>query len=649
MKRLSCFLILFVLTMPVYAQDTPYMLSQEGEIIDVEISPVPVFPDEKVYLEITVRNTGRLNWSAGDYIVYADLYDANKSLVERTAEVRGKSTIPSGTSELLVLHFKSPKAGNYSIKAGVILTEDITQIRKELIESRYHDFYVDLKRKKVKVSGNFATENEYITLTGNKEGPFVTEGFNTVNNLSLRIDYDISDDKRLEGFLHTKATDNPLIDTKTVSFEEVYINYFSEQFNVKLGDFYQEFSDYTISKNLEGVSSEIKLNRFKIMPFFGREWEAENEIQYTRYVYGVRPEYKIMENSWIRDFTVGFNYVSTQDDSGSLESEHEENVSDLDNHVYSVDTRLAFNNGLEFETEYAGSRNDEDVKDNEKARSGNAFRFTSRYMSEKLWLLGKYIRVNSRFDNPAGFAVQDREEYFARGICKITTWLSIKPLYRQYRDNLDKSKSTTTKVKTPELTLTINPIKSWEDLSIDLSQRKRYRKSADESTYERWVTNEVVLNNRIWKTYFDLGYSQRKIKDKTDAENDSATQIISLGVRSLLEYRDLTITPSLRYSRENEKLRVSNNKDITNSVTLGLNFSLYPFNLDLYHTFFDSDRYTDDSDYRRNRSDIRLKYRIGGSWDKVVTIGYELVDYNHEDNDSDYSEKRVYAKLDFRF
>jgi len=264
-KKFSCILLLFVLTFPAYAQDIPYMLSKEGEIIDVEISPLPAFPNEELYLEITVRNTGKLSWTAGDYKVYADLYDSNKSFVKRMAEEKGRVTIPSGTSEILLLRFKAPKTGDYSLKAGIILTEDITQVREEYAGSSYYDFSVTAKKIKANFSGSLTTDMEYVDLTGNTSGPFVTEGFNIVNDLNLRLDSELADDKRIEGFAHIRATDNPLIDAKTVSCEEAYINYFSGMVDVKLGDFYQEFSDYSINNSLEGIAVDFKLDKLKII------------------------------------------------------------------------------------------------------------------------------------------------------------------------------------------------------------------------------------------------------------------------------------------------------------------------------------------------------------------------------------------------
>lgn len=52
-KIFPCLLLLFLLAIPVYAEN-PYILSKEGEIVEVEISPIPAFPSEELYLEITV-------------------------------------------------------------------------------------------------------------------------------------------------------------------------------------------------------------------------------------------------------------------------------------------------------------------------------------------------------------------------------------------------------------------------------------------------------------------------------------------------------------------------------------------------------------------------------------------------------------------
>ncbi|MFH1901762.1 MAG: DUF6029 family protein [Candidatus Omnitrophota bacterium] len=651
MKRILSIFFLLIITIPAYAEN-PYILSKEGEIIEVEISPLPAFPNEELYLELTVRNTGKLSWTAGDYIVYADLYDASRNLIKRAAEGKGRVTIPSGTSDILLLRFKAPGAGDYSAKAGIILTEDITDVREEYMESSCHDFSVTAKKIKTNFSGSLTTDMEYINLTGNTSGPFVTEGFNIVSDLNLRLDSELGDNKKIESFAHIRATDNPLIDAKTISCEEAYINYLSTPIDVKLGNFYQEFSDYSINNSLEGIAADLKLDKLKIMPFAGREWEAENETQYSRYVYGIRPEYKLIENktdSLIRDFTIGFNYVSTQDDASSLKSEHESGVSDLDNRVYSADAKVVLNNGLRFETEYAYSRNDADSKGTTPAERGNAFRFIAKYMREKLWVFGKYTRANSRFNSAEGYSVKDKEEYFTRAIYKIANWLSIKPLYREYHDNVDDSKATKTRVRTPELTLSVRPIKKLKDFTIDLSQRRRYRKAGDASVDENWITNEITLNHRIGKNYFDFNYGYRRREDDADDTNDSRTRLYSFGIRSLLELNELRITPSVRYLRDREKLVVSGNKDVTNSAVLGLNFQLHYFDLNLYQTFLDSDRYSADSDYKKVSSDFRLRYKIGGSWDKVLTMGYEIADYNHEDNTLDYTENRAYAKMEFRF
>jgi len=75
-------------------------------------SPHPVKAGEKLTFQVILINTGTEKWTAKEYSLRAEIYDAEKNYLTRTDSIKGRVEVEAGGTVSLYIPFRVP--GNYS-------------------------------------------------------------------------------------------------------------------------------------------------------------------------------------------------------------------------------------------------------------------------------------------------------------------------------------------------------------------------------------------------------------------------------------------------------------------------------------------------------------------------------------------------------
>ncbi len=656
MKILLVILSIILVAIPAYSQEVlkPQYESEWGEIIRMDLWPEPIFTGETLTVKALVKNTSRKMWTAGDYVLLIKLFDESRKLVLKSETSIVQMSIPAGTEEIIEGRIRVHKAGKFYIQGFIILKERITGLQEERIEGPYIAFVVQERKLRAKLSGSFSSYIENIEIKGNETGPFVTKGTNYVEDLNLRLRVEPDQKTVAEGYIHSRATDDPLVDCRNFSIEEGYAQVIGEILGIRAGDFYADFSDYSLSQSLTGIRAVLRTRDFQMIQLFGRIWEEENFTRYARYVRGFRIEKTMRPDKKtfiLPRFEAGVNYAHTEDSKRSLRySEFSNGIADINNLVCSFDTKFTLLPGLKVETEYAKSKTHHDMHNYLPPDEGTAFKIKSRYKLKGLRLSGGYERVDDRFKTSAGFARVDNKEYFLKGEYRVNPRLKLISEFKRYHDNVKRRSDNTKITNRVKNTISFNPFSSWKYFRVNLSYKELFRDDTSNTLDEKDKITDMLISHRFKNVRMTFGQKHRKEEDYISHSNDKITDTTSIGAKVIFNFLGMELAPYLRYSYEQGKNVVVNRKDITQNSSLGFNYKLFEiFDATYRYTIMDRDRYEYLNDAVKVSQELNLAYRIGGSYDKMITLIAKNINYNHEKDSLDYLEKLYGAKIELRF
>lgn len=490
---------------------------------------------------------------------------------------------------------------------------------------------------------------------------YLTTGTDITTELDLKWKELIDKRMRFEGVLNIRATDDERIDPETWSIEKLYVKLAGKKFGLTVGDFYGDFSQYSLIQSLKGVDYYRKIDfgrGLKLNGIFGvtqSRWEwmtldlrddQRNVIEKpTRYVTGLRAEQKITKK-----IGVGLNFVNSKDDPSEVFGTTD-GTACIDNRVLGVDTNMKLGRRLRIKSEFATSWNDENIEDNTTGTiTGNAFRLDSRYRYKKLRLRAKYEEVEPDFVTPGGSATLDRREYRGSLDYRHSRQFSTELKYRKYRNNLEGQLTTTTKTTVPEVRFTIRPVKRLKALKLDLGYKRRYRAKENNSTDQLTKTTEIDLRHKIGGLNLQTGWEHEKKEDYVDPNDRRKRVKKSFGVGSSFELGQVELLPSVRYELEwyKEFTNFTEDKSKTARFSTRLRF---PGDTDLYlgHKIVSKDRAGTENDSFSTTSSIKLRHRIGGDPDKLASLSFKQRYYKYYDSTDDYTENVTTGSLTYRF
>lgn len=425
------------------------------------------------------------------------------------------------------------------------------------------------------------------------------------------------------------------------------------------GDFYGDFSQYTLSQSLKGVQVAAKTDTFELKGVAGYSQKQDEGSHFLRYVFGGRSETQVFQEWGIaKDLRAGVNFSDVEDDHSSIENKT--GVPDASNRVGSVNNHVMLWDKTEIDSEAAKSWADDDTSPGNVVdrKKGTAVRVNSLTRFSKMSKAKlNYEWVTSQFETLNGSAVPDRVNFNGRWDYKFNQEWGSDYSYRLMYDKLNKSTlNKRTMTQTPKIGLSWDP-KAEDWLLKDYSQRvyweMRNRTSdSDPSGKIDFQSNEYSIENdfAVENVNFDSGYTFRSEDDDQDKSNVNFDHSGYFGMKMREKYQNATATPSLRYQFDYQALPKQEGHDLTQTLTAGLRLDMdNGLSFEQRYSASGAARLADDADSTRFNVYLGLDYKLPRKEDMTLKVSYELIALSHQVSTSRFSENNLQVQLLWKF
>lgn len=454
-----------------------------------------------------------------------------------------------------------------------------------------------------------------------------------------------------EGFGHIvyRSTDDLLVDNQDLSLEEFYMGLRGDNFEFLGGDFYSNFSDYSLSNALKGFKLTTGQDDDLHMKFVAGIdttkwedllWEERHGDSATRkYVWG----WQIGNKFFDKRLSLNFNYGASLDDRAYLS---DSSTTKFIN-VTSLDGTCIINDMIDsyFEAGYSFTDNDKDSDDSDLSKTDTAYRIGFNLDTKPYTANVESSRLGSNYNTTGGFSAADLETWKFDGLWYLPKNIRFSHYLTVDRDNLDKHKSTTTRQINPgtKLSLTLPWDIAWE-LGFDLRKRDTTDYATDEKTYT-YSTN-FAKDFKI--VYGNLGYTKTIISDRIDPTQERNIDTASLGLDGNFMIKDVKISWNFSEDLNHEHYKDINEADLTLNHSIGLQLD-FPSTLS-----FRAKAILSDNNYYINSTDSNtIKYSFSVTRDLAenlrFALNYEHNGYGYSESNNNYSETILSGSLNYKF
>lgn len=451
---------------------------------------------------------------------------------------------------------------------------------------------------------------------------------------------------QLFGNIEYRSTDDRLVDVQDFSIERMFLGLKGETSEFLLGDFYSNFSEYSLGNALKGVKVSLGDEKHRIILLGGMDvskwedlWETRWDDSASRkYVWGTRLENNLFGNK----LSLNFNYGGSLDDKAYISSSSNPTLVN----VFSTDFKYQINNYFTLSSELAESFTDENRNSDEtKTKSDYALKTVLDFNIQDYTLTSTYSRVGNHFATTGGFSSQDLETLNFDGMWFMPWNIKFTHYLHTDRDNLSNTESTTTKQLNPggKFSFTLPG-----DVLVDLGSDFRKRFSTDKTTHSKTYTHSLNLNKDFRIFYSTLGYSKTIVSDKVSPSSERDTDTYSLALDGSFNIKDVRFNWNFSQDINHDHYKEVNEADFSTTTGLGLKVS-FPSTLtfDVKVLFSDNDYYLNDTDSNNSQYYFSISRNIKDNLS--FDISYEHKGYEYTDGDNDYAEKVLKWKLSYTF
>ncbi len=476
--------------------------------------------------------------------------------------------------------------------------------------------------------------------------------------LKLKIDQALPYGWTSHTDIHARRTQDPQIDKRRdVHLLGLTSEFYNKTSKLTFGDFFGDFSQYTLGESLEGFQAAYKTDRFEAKGVAGISGRADETRAFERQVYGGRAEAQVIDNKTIKDGRLGFNFAGTKDDKGSVERNF--GIKAAESRVGSINSHGTFFGKSTLDSEIAESWTDEDTRDPTEGRNvGTALRVNSQTQwTKKAKTKLLYEWVTPRFDTLTGSAVSDRVNFTGKTNYKWNKALSMDSGYRVQYNKLNKSTAEKrTYLHVPNASISWTPSSAdWklQDFFSRLFWEQRRRISDDANSGQvDFVSNEIGIEDefKAKKINWSSGWTIRHEDDDFQKANERLTHETYLGARVHQTWHGIDTVPSLRESLIYDGYDKAGGRDLRYRTTIGLDLDFkHGLKLNQRYSLENNRRHAEDSDSLKFDADVGLEYQIPRLQGTTLKISYATTDYAHNMDTQSFSEHNLRAELICKF
>ncbi len=463
--------------------------------------------------------------------------------------------------------------------------------------------------------------------------------------------FDVTDKKGdEETFFHLsyRSTDDKLTDPQDMSLEQFYLGKRRPNDEILLGDYYENFSEYSMANALKGMRYQIgseQSARLKVvagvdMPRWEDLWEKrQDDSSYRKYVWGSQFSNDYLE----KKLRLDVNYAGAADDAAYL---RDATSGQSLTHVSSVAGRYLASQVATLYFEQAMSLTKQDLRqDGPASKPDGASKASLELNWSKYALTSKYSRIGNNFRTTGGMNTTDQEAVAFDG----TAYLPLSVRFEHYlhadRDNLRKHKTTTTRQLNPggKLTFTLP-----EQFELQTGYDLRDRDSSDRTTDTRTCVLSAVLGKYFSSLHTTAGYARTHVRNRTDATQESDADSLTFAADSSHLVRNVNVTWSLAETFSRQENLYDHKADWLTAHAASLR-AAFPSTLTIETraSINDSDYYRDGMDARMTEYFLSLSRNVRNNL--VFNVMADRKKYTYQDPSSDYWETQVMGRLTYQF
>lgn len=598
-------------------------------------SPHPVKAGEKLTFQLILINTGTEKWTAGEYFLRAEIYDAEKNYLTKTDSIKGRVEVEAGGTVSLYIPFQVP--GNYS---GTYYWKIfLTYLKETIFSSDYYDFSVmpitvaPKAPLPFKIGGNFITSYEnssseqWEDYTGNISLNLIGRFFDRAFSLNVYTYHTIEDKFELDTIL---------------------FNYYSPLFTLSAGDIMPSFSPLTLYGLGALGGAIVTEGRFSTGLVIARSEEAvkgstSTDGTFSRYVYGIQEKVELSRN-----FTINTSYIFSDDNEKSLDEDKGEwgpTLTPVKNGVWGIGIDWESGGGIELNGEYAYSNYWEDtakVKD-------YGFKFGSSLEREEFSFEAAYERIEPNFFSLASPVVtNDRAGYELLTGYQGISFANLSLGFNEYRDNLAGDPSEVTSTQSILTGAVDFDIGNLPDITIgySLNQMLGKPRSALENNTQ---TFSLGLSQSLQNLSLSSSGQLSDFRDKTDSSHDLSTLTGSFSLTSSLT-QALSITSGITLTRTKDLDDKSIDK--SQSYSVSVNWGVIPQRLTIstWGTLVVAKSNDVLISVDNVTTDASLEFSYSFKTGLTLNLGYELDAYRDaEDSSNNYKGHGFVTRLSYSF
>lgn len=487
--------------------------------------------------------------------------------------------------------------------------------------------------------------------SGNASQSFLNDGTHYATNLRVfgdargdrgtRLTYQanlrFSDDTQLEPVHANKAH----LLTAIARYEV------PDRYRVSIGDVVSSFSQYTLSRSLEGFALEKKFGGLidEFVVSAGKTARARSRQSFDRYSGGARARGRLGSFGW------GLNFSGTYDDPSRADSSLTRAVNRVGSLTWQWEREgLGPLKYLAWEGEVArswdktgpayGARRYED---------GDAARTEIRAKVSRLDLGVALERVERLFSTLSGSAASD--QVLARPTLRyvFSPRLFVQLGYTGFHDNLDDRGATTMNRAVDGVVSARPTFPKIGEVPLTYAFRQGEVKRGDRAT-DQTTTSQNLSASYAWRGYsLSTRAGHTRLSDVIAPQNENIRRTLGADLaKTFAPTEDWSITPTLSLSFD----RVRQNKlNITRGTNAGVEFRFRDeFTLSARSRYNDVDQTVGGrSEAVSTGTSFSTSYQPRRIPRLLVAAEYTIDDYNFDGNARDYGEERLQGRINWEF
>ncbi|UCG35447.1 MAG: hypothetical protein JSW17_01205 [Candidatus Omnitrophota bacterium] len=458
---------------------------------------------------------------------------------------------------------------------------------------------------------------------------------------------DLIQDNELFGTILYRATNDRLVDNQDLSLEQAFVGLRGESFEFLTGDFYSNFSEYSLANALKGLKVYLGADDGLHLSCVGgvdsSKWEEfweerQEDSALRRYVWGLEAG----SNLFDKKLALNFNYGGAVDDKAYLVAGTPKTFVN----VVSIDGSYLINDNLNFSFEIAQSFTDpDDDLDSVEVKTENAYKTVLNYNMKDYSFTTQYSRIGQHFSATSGFTASDLETIMIDALWFLPKSVQFTHYFHYDRDNLSDHKSATTKQLNPGAGFSFT-LPSEINCELGFDMRKRY--SSDKFTNDKTYTYSVNFGKGLELFFVNLGYIKTIVVDEANSSQERDIDTVSLGLDGNFNVKDVLLSWDVSEGLHHEHYNEVNEADLilTHSVGLHLDFPS-TLSIDARVMLSDNDYFLNPTD--NNISNIVVSISRNLKDDLTFSANYEHRGYNYSDSDNNYSETIITGRLSYQF